>query len=88
MSQESRLPTAEEVRRFNRALWVPVWFTAFLCLIALGASILSGGGAASPAFYCFLPMAFFFSASVHRGLSERIARLEARLGEASEAAAG
>ncbi len=80
--RDDRPPTANELRRFNRALWVPFWFMAFLCAISLFVPLLMGAtdiGVSGPAFYCFLPMAFYFMAMIHRSLSERIGRLEARL---------
>ena len=71
----------DEVPTFKRTLapWVPFAFSVFLC----GLVILVWIEPAYPAFFCFLPMTFFFVAVTVgqirkelKGLSDRMDRLE------------
>jgi hypothetical protein len=62
------------------SFWVPALFCAFLSFIAL---FRSSGESWRPAFFCFLPMCFFFVGSallqMHRqvrSLQERLEQLE------------
>ena len=71
--------TAQQVRRFHRLLWLPFWFAAFLSAITLVGSMLGSWSATTPAFLCFLPMAFFFVCQMQLALSARLWTLEQRV---------
>ena len=65
--------------------WMPAAFCAVLSLLALAMQIGSDSGAWKPAFYCFLPMCFFFVGGVTfhlqreiRELRKQVAELQAR----------
>jgi len=59
--------------------WGFVWFAAALCVIVLVSLILGSVEAAFPAFFCFLPVVFYFIALTIKNLTERISRLESAL---------
>ena len=66
--------------------WVPAVFCAFLSLTALAVQIRANTSVLTAAFFCFLPMCFFFAgvvtASMHRELrqlQDRLAALEREL---------
>lgn len=61
--------------------WTPAVFCAFLCLLALSMQIGSDTGAWKPAFYCFLPMCFFFVGSVTSQMHREIRELRRQLAE-------
>lgn len=72
----------------SRPYWTAPIFAAILSVITLGSGFLvtpHSYEAGFPAFFCFLPMAFFFSASAQaesqrqiRALEERMEQLEAK----------
>jgi hypothetical protein len=72
----------------SRPYWTAPIFAAVLSLITLGSGFLvtpHSYEAGFPAFFCFLPMAFFFGASAQaesqrqiRALEQRIEQLEAK----------
>ena len=76
----------------NRSMiahWVPAVFCAFLSLTALAVQIRANAPFLMAAFFCFLPMCFFFvgvvTASNHRELlqlRDRLAALERELSAA------
>ncbi len=63
--------------RIKVLIWIPAAFCALLSLMKM----FSPNDAGAPAFYSFLPMCFFFAATVHLELLERIKTLEKALGD-------
>lgn len=64
----------------TRDVWLPSLFCAALsgiCLVTY--SVTAGSVAWVPAFLCFPPMAFLFSAFAHRTTRQRVTDLEAKL---------
>jgi hypothetical protein len=55
--------------------WIPAAFCAFLSLLALSMQIGSDSGAWKPAFYCFLPMCFFFVGAATSQMQKEIREL-------------
>ncbi|MBL4771374.1 MAG: hypothetical protein JKY61_09575 [Planctomycetes bacterium] len=74
MNKSKRIPKS--------VIWIPAVFCALLSLMKM----FMPNGAGDPSFYSFLPMCFFFVASVHHSLWQRIETLENALCE-SEARA-
>ncbi len=72
-------------------IWLPGAFCAALCGISLVAAIAtqgpSGGTAWQPAFFCFLPMVFWFAGAQEHAARQRLAALETRLAELEAARA-
>jgi hypothetical protein len=66
------------MKRF--ALYVAFWLP-FVFAVFLSCAMLWDPKAARPAFYSFLPMAFFFVGSAFLALRREVARLETRLKE-------
>jgi hypothetical protein len=58
--------------------WFPFAFTAFLCAMVMHGR-LTGSDTGLPAFYCFLPFAFFHLGVAHMETSKRVRSLEARV---------
>ena len=58
-------------------IWAPAAFCAFLSIMKM----FSPDGTGDPAFYSFLPMCFFFVATVNHSLWKRIETLETKLPE-------
>jgi hypothetical protein len=66
----------------KREVWLPFLFAVALSGICLVTHVVTvGSGAWVPAFLCFLPMAFLFSGFAQSRCQQRIAALEAQLGE-------
>mgnify|MGYP001213421574 CR=1 FL=1 len=63
------------------AHWMPAVFCAFLSLLALSMQIRSDSGDWKPAFYCFLPMCFFFVGSTTSQMQREIRELRKQLAE-------
>ena len=68
--------------------WIPAIFCAFLSLLALSMQIGSDSGAWKPAFYCFLPMCFFFVGGVTSQMQLEIRELRQRLSELEQKRSG
>jgi hypothetical protein len=64
----------------NIGHWIPAGFCAFLSLLALSMQIGSESWTWKPAFYCFLPMCFFFvgmaTSQMHREIRDLRKKLE------------
>ena len=61
--------------------WIPAIFCAFLSLLALSMQIGSDSGAWKPAFFCFLPMCFFFVGTATSQMQGEIRELRKQLVE-------
>ncbi len=64
--------------------WIPAAFCAFLSFLALSMQIGSDSGAWKPAFYCFLPMCFFFVGAATSQMQREIRELRKQLTELQE----
>jgi len=82
-----RLPAAIDPDKVNHntmktiSHWTPAAFCAFISLLALGMQIGSDSGAWKPAFYCFLPMCFFFAGAVTFRMHREIRDLQEQVAE-------
>ena len=74
------LPTPHKTMK-TIAHWIPAALCAFLSLLALSMQIGSDSGAWKPAFYCFLPMCFFFVGSATSQMQREIRELRKQLSE-------
>ena len=72
----------------NRAFTIAPWIPFTFCVLLTQACIWLPGGAGSPAFYCFLPMCFFFVASMQLAMARRLRALEEQLATARAANGG
>ena len=60
-------------------VWIPFAFTALLCGMVMLGRIAGGQEIGLPAFYCFLPMSFFFLGGILMESSRRVRELEERI---------
>lgn len=68
--------------------WIPAVFCAFLSVIALSMQIGSDSWAWKPAFFCFLPMCFFFVGAATSQMQREIRELRKQLTELQEKRVG
>jgi hypothetical protein len=68
--------------------WIPAAFCAFLSLLALSMQIGSDSGAWKPAFFCFLPMCFFFVGGTTSQMQREIRELRRQLTDLQEKRTG
>jgi len=68
--------------------WIPAIFCAFLSLLALSMQIGSDSGAWKPAFFCFLPMCFFFVGAATSQMQREIRELWKQVAELQEKRVG
>ena len=61
--------------------WVPMAFCGFLCLLALAMQIGPDTEAWKPAFYCFLPMCFFYVGATTSHMQREIRELRKQVEE-------
>ena len=62
------------------AHWIPALFCALLSAMALGMQLPGSESSAwKPAYYCFLPMCFFFVGSVSAQMQQELKELRQRL---------
>jgi hypothetical protein len=73
--------TQSQFMRQKFSHWTPAAFCAFLSLLALAMQIGPDSGAWKPAFYCFLPMCFFFVGLVTSQMQGEIRELRKQLTE-------
>ena len=62
--------------------WFPFAFVLLLCVGVVGGSMISGsriGDVGFPAFFCFLPGAFFFIGSSFMDMTGHVRKLEERI---------
>lgn len=59
--------------------WIPFGFTTLLCAVVMIGRFAGGPETGMPAFYCFLPMSFFFLAAALIESSKRVHELEQRV---------
>lgn len=72
--------------------YIPFAFTALLCGVVVAGTLSGNPGVGLPAFYCFLPMSFFYlggtlmeSSKQVRALEEKVKMLESSLASRSQA---
>ena len=68
--------------------WIPAIFCAFLSLLALIMQLGSDSGAWKPAFFCFLPMCFFFVGTATSRMQGEIRDLRKQVAELQEKRVG
>ena len=68
--------------------WIPAAYCAFLSLLALSMQIGSDSGAWKPAFFCFLPMCFFFVGGTTSQMQREIRELRRQLTDLQEKRTG
>ncbi len=77
----------DEVPEFKKAAgpWVPFVFCLVLCGIVMFTLVKTGNiGPAFPAFFCFLPMAFFFVAVAVTQIRKELKRMSDRMDQLEE----
>ena len=74
----------------NVAHWIPAAFCAALSALALGMQLKLGSDsfAWKPAFFCFLPMCFFFVGSATAQMHKELKELRQRLAALEEKKSG
>lgn len=77
MNKSTWILTESQLRLSKTSIWFAAAFCAVLSIMKM--SLPDGTG--DPAFYSFLPMCFFFVATVHLSLKKRIEALETALRE-------
>lgn len=65
-------------KKFESIIWIPLIFSACICFIALGTVMV---GCHPIAFYCFLPMCFYFVAVAMGEMKKKINNLESAVND-------